>query len=868
MPDRKITGERFIFVLQLLNSMLPDKELKAHYRPIFWKTPEKYYAVQILKEDGFTRHICKKCGKPFWSIDSAREACGDPSCAEDESFAFIGKSPAKHSLEYVEVWKKFSRMFSEFGYKPIKRYPVVARWNPTMDYTNASIAAFQPYVISGEVEPPANPLIIPQFCLRFGDIDNVGITESHNTGFVMIGQHSFQEPKNWNQNMAFWHIKQWLNHGLGLEDKELIFHEDAWAGGGNLGCCMEFYSRGCELGNQVYMLYEQTPSGVKDLKIKVLDMGMGMERNAWFSQGKNTIYNATFPKVIKKLLAATGVKQDSKLLERYIPYAGLLNLDEVEDINKAWQIVAEKVGISAEELKQKILPLRSVYAIAEHARSLLVVLNDGALPSNIGGGYNLRVLARRAMSFIEDNHWNIYLPDVCKWHAEELKGLFPELSENLENIQKIIEVEKEKFESTKQKTRYIITKVAKEKLTEEKLLQYYDSYGITPEMVQEEALKHSLQVKVPEDFYNKVAARHLDTKPKEIVPGIKELKIDTSGIQPTETSYYEDWKKREFKAKITKVEGNLVVLDETYFYPTSGGQDHDTGEVSLNSETAKVINIFKYGPHIVHVLDRTLKLKAGDSIQCRIDFRRRMQLTQHHTAAHIINAAARRVLGHHINQAGAKKSVERGHLDVTHYKSISEDELAQIEKEANKIIQDAIEVRKMSLPRSEAEKRYGLAIYQGGAVPGKIIRIVEIPEVDVEACGGTHVDNTKEVEVINIFKSIKIADGVVRLLYVAGEAAKQTAKHDQDLLKQAAEILNVSQSEVPGRAEELFEAWKKLRKDAKRKKILDKTVYKLSKKEEYFGDSLAKTAEILNTQPEHIPQTIKRFLADIEAWLR
>jgi len=171
--------------------MLSDKELKKKYLPVFSRNPEKYYPVNALRESGFSRGQCSKCRRMFWSIDSSRELCGDPACSPDESFGFIGKSPARNSLEYKEVWHKFSKMFKNLGYTPIKRYPTVARWNPTMEFTNASIAAFQPYVISGEATPPANPLVIPQFCFRTVDIDNVGISGAHNTVFNMIGQHQF-----------------------------------------------------------------------------------------------------------------------------------------------------------------------------------------------------------------------------------------------------------------------------------------------------------------------------------------------------------------------------------------------------------------------------------------------------------------------------------------------------------------------------------------------------------------------------------------------------------------------------------------------------------------------------------------------------
>src|SRR3990167_6750696 len=415
--------------------MLTDEQVKKDFKLKAQKDPDNYYPTKTLKELEFIRKQCK-CKQWFWTINKDRNYCGEPSCSG--GLTFVGKSPAKKKLDYIKVWQEFSRIHKKLGYTPISRYPVVARWNPTMDFTIASIAAFQPFVVSGEVKPPANPLVIPQFCLRFGDIDNVGITGSHMTGFVMIGQHAFVQEKEWNQEKYFSHIHTWLKKGLGLPNEEITFHEDAWAGGGNFGPCMEFFSRGVEIGNQVYMLYEQTPSGDRELNIKVLDMGMGQERVAWFTQGAPTIYDATFPNVMKKLRLIAKLDTDELLMKKFIPYAGFLNVDEVEDLSKAWEEIAAKINEDPNTLRKEILPSSALYSIGEHCRTLLFALNDGALPSNVGGGYNLRLLIRRCLSFNDKYCWNIYLPDVCQWHAEELTEQFPELSLKLGNIKKII----------------------------------------------------------------------------------------------------------------------------------------------------------------------------------------------------------------------------------------------------------------------------------------------------------------------------------------------------------------------------------------------------------------------------------------------
>ncbi|MBW2970733.1 alanine--tRNA ligase, partial [Candidatus Woesearchaeota archaeon] len=790
-----------------------------------------------------------------------RDVCGDSICSG--GFTFFSNNPCRKKMDYIQVWQEFSKMFKQLGYTPIKRYPVVARWNSTMEFTIASIAAFQPYVVSGEVEPPANPLVIPQFCLRFGDVDNVGYTGSHMTGFVMIGQHAFVPKEQWDQDKVFHHIKKWLNDGLGLPDEEIIFHEDAWAGGGNAGPCMEYFSRGVELGNQVYMLYEQTPDGkLDDLKLKVLDMGMGHERNAWFSQATNTIYEAVFPTVVQKLLKQTGVKYNNELMRRFIPYAGKLNLDEVEDIDKAWKDVSKLVGIEVEELKKQILPLAGIYSIAEHTRALLFALNDGALPSNVGGGYNLRVLIRRSLGFIDQFQWDIKLSEVCRWHAAYLKPLFPELMQNLDNIEKILEVETHKHIATKHKTKQIVQRIIKKKITEKMLIQLYDSNGIAPELVQQEAAKLGITVQIPPRFYAKVSELHEQVEQEHATT--KQLKLDLDGIPETEVNYYDDYKKTEFSAKVLKIVKNNVILDKTLFYPTSGGQLHDKGTIN----GIEVVDVFKQGPVIIHVLNKNPDFKKAQTIKGKVDLKIREQISQHHTATHIINAAARKVLGNHINQAGAKKSELKAHLDITHYQSISDDELKQIEKEANKIVKNGIPINKKFYPRREAEDKFGMDIYQGGAVPGKKVRIIEIKGVDVEACGGTHLNNTSETGQIKIIKSTKVQDGIVRLEFVAGKASSQIEHGQQQQIDEIANILQVQPECIPTRTKELFEKWKIARKAVKRHKKLDLKQLELTSCEKSEGDILKQTAQILKTQPDHLPKTIKRFKTELDKFKR
>ncbi len=829
--------------------MLPDKEMKKQFKEVAQKEPRKYYPIESLEELGFKRGKCFKCGTFFWSTIN-KNICDDPKCSG--GFRFLDKTPAKNKLEYLEVWKEFSKIFKKFGYTPVKRMPVVARWNPSVDFTIASIAAFQPFIVSGEVKPPANPLVIPQFCLRFGDIDNVGVSY-HNVGFVMIGQHAFVPPKEYNINKYLKEIFQWLNKGLGLPKDEITFHEDSWAGGGNFGSSLEFFSRGVELGNQVYMQYEQTTSGYKELPIKVLDMGMGQERNAWFSQSSPTIYDATFPTVCNHLYHLTGLSADNDMMKSFIPYASFLNADEVEDLEKSWNFIAKKININVDFLKNKIIPLSQLYSIGEHTRSLLVALNDGALFSNSGGGYNLRILARRCFNFIENNNWDIYLPEVCEQHAKYLKKQYPELVENFNEVRKLLDAEKTKYDSTKHKSKEIIEKIVinKSNLNTEKLIELYDSNGIQPEIIKEELEKVNVKIKVPDNFYALVAARH-ESIPQEHAT-IKELQIDLSNLPETEALYYKDYKLSEFRAKVLKSEGNYVVLDKTVFYPTSGGQLHDTGTIN----SLKVVDVIKQGKIIVHILENN-NLKKKDDVKGNIDYSRRIQLSQHHTSTHIVNAAARIVLGKHINQSGAKKTPEKAHIDITHYQSLSDNELKKIENEANKIIKKKINIKKSFMPRDMAEKKYGFSIYQGGVPIGKELRIVDIKGVDVEACGGTHLDNTGEAIKIKILKSTKISDSTVRIEFVAGSRAIEEEFKEKELIKALSKLLSCNNKQIPGRIEELFNLWKDVVKKGKNLELV------LTSHKELDEDIISKSCEIVKTQPEHLVNTVSRFIREIK----
>lgn len=922
--------------------MLSDKEIKKKFLEITAKEPDKFYPTKSLKKKGFKRFKCEKCGRYFWSIKHTK-VCGDSSCTG--GFSFIGNSPAKNKLDYVGVWKTFAKIMNKYGYQEVKRYPVVARWNPTTEFTIASIAAFQPYVVSGEIAPPAQKLVIPQFCLRFNDIDNVGITGAHYTGFIMMGQHAFVPPKDYDIENYFEHIYEWIIEGIGIPPEELKFHEDFWAGGGNFGPCMEFFSRGLEIGNQVYMQYEQVDEkidkrGYRELGIKVLDMGEGQERAAWFSQGTLTSYETTFPTVLNMIKKKIKFELDSKqeeILKKYIPFSALMNIDDIEQqlltygenvgerrvgemggeknyIDILLEIIAKEIKIPKEKLKEIILPLSAIYSIAEHSRALLFAISDGALPSNSGGGYNLRNIFRRAQSFIEKYGWDkkgVSISELCEEHAKYLKPIFPELSENITEVKEITNNELKKFSENKEKAKRIIERIATseekhKRISVEKLILLYDSDGIDPYFLKDELKKVGINVSVPDDFYKLISEMHekreLDIKKKDEEKKQKtqtkrELgfgSVDISDIENTKILYYDNYLLTDFTGQILKVfeidEKSALVLDQTAFYPTSGGQLHDIGTFALKEDAKKttnivnVVDIIKKDGKIIHLIDKKVGWKIGESVKGKIDVDRRLQLAQHHTATHIINGVAKKLLGSHIWQSGASKTTEKARLDITHYESLSDKQLRKIEELSNEMINLNLPVNSKIMKKNLAELEYGMRIYQGGAIPGKDLRIIEIPDLDVEACGGTHVKQTSEIESIKILKSTKIQDGVVRIEFVAGEAAMKEQGKNFEIVAHLIKLFKTNDEKIlKERLIELFGLWKKLRKAEKKNKkeevnelnkrlrlIVDskynfedlkiKEATKIAEKIKDPKNLVEELAKSINSQPTHLINTIKRFI--------
>ncbi|MFQ5837530.1 MAG: alanine--tRNA ligase [Thermoplasmata archaeon] len=771
------------------------------------------YELRFFLENGFTRQQCPTCGRYYWS-QGTHQNCGETPCQE---YLFIASSPMKKKLKLSDMRETYQRFFEDRDHTRVRRYPVVARWRDDVFYTQASVYPFQPWVIEGLAEPPANPLVISQPCVRFNDIDNVGKTGQHFTLFEMMAHHVF----NYRERPIYFKERttelchEFMTRELGIDPPGIRYVEAWWEGGGNSGPCFEVTAEGAELATLVFMVYRGEGDRREPMDCQVVDTGYGLERLTWVSQASPSAYEAVFGEVLDALKQTADIQADPVLLAEYSKVAGGMNVETHGDMRLLREKVAERVGITVEELMEKTGPLEDLYAVCDHARALAFVLNDGVVPSNVKEGYFARLLVRRALRALERLDMDLTLPDVLSQQIHHFSKDFPELVESEEEILKLVKVEERKYRETLRKGRRIVRDLESKMTTEgrglgvEHLVDLYDSHGLVPEVVRDFAQE---PVEIPDDFFSQVALRHL--QPEEVEKPPLE---PPQGLPPTKLLFYDDPRKFSFEAKVSGTFDGQVILDETYFYPEGGGQEADTGQIGDH----KVVDVQLVGGVVLHRVEGAADFEPEQRVECRVDRERRLRLMRHHTATHIVNGAARAILGGHVWQAGARKSEDRATLDITHYENLSREELEAIEKLANRIVLEDRVVHQSFVKREEAEARHGFVLYQGGSIPGKMIRVVDIDRFDVEACGGTHTFRTGEVGLIKILRSRRIQDGVVRLEYVAGEAALEYLRDQEGVVRRASAVLKTKPEDLPQAAERLLAEWRGLSKRVERFEALE-----------------------------------------------
>ncbi|MGC8895386.1 MAG: alanine--tRNA ligase [Candidatus Bathyarchaeia archaeon] len=796
------------------------------------KFPMEEYSLPFFKEMGYVRKLCPKCGDYFWTQNPERETCGEARKEGCAFYTFIGDPPTKRSYTFREMREAFLSFFEKHGHTRIKPYPVVARWREDIYLTHASIIDFQPYVTEGIAPPPANPLVIAQPCIRLVDIANTGPTfGKYETIFEMGGHHAFNYPEKevyWKDQTVRYH-HDFVTKELGVKSEEVVYKEEVWSGGGNAGPCLETIVRGLELGTLVFMQYKVVNNEFVKLPIRTVDTGYGIDRFTWVSQGAPSGFHAVYGELLDKIFETVGITRiDKDLLAKVARVSGLISLDKTASMWEVRRKVAELVGAKVEELDAFLTPIENAFAVADHTKCLSFILSEGVVPSNIQEGYLARLLFRRIYRLLKMLGAPEKLPDIMDMQINFWSKDYPHLGEMRDEIMEMLSVEKEKFEETIKRGAGLVKRISSELKTKkaheipvETLTELYDSHGLPPEIVKQFAEEEGLKVNIPENFYALIAERHMQlTKPtEEEVKPEEWLEKEVSELPQTTPLYYQDQYMKEFEATVLKVIDNeYVVLDETCFYPEGGGQPADTGYLSFNGKKVEVIDVKKVGKVIIHKIKGEAIPKEGSIVKGAIDWEKRYALMKAHTATHLINGAARQVLGQHVWQFGTQKGTETSRLDISHYRRLTPEETHKIETLANQAILKNMPVETVWMPRNEAENRYGFRLYQGGAVPGKEIRVVKTGDWDIEACAGTHLKSTGEIGFIKIIHTERIQDGVERLAYSVGIPALKTVQEKERLLWKLSEILNAPMEKLDKTAEKLVKEYKELL--AERRKLI------------------------------------------------
>jgi alanyl-tRNA synthetase len=798
---------------------------------------EQDYQLEYFRTEGLERRICTSCGAAFWSRDPERQVCGDAPC---EPYSFIGNPVfAPHTLP--EMREAYLSFFERNGHTRIDRYPVAARWRDDIYLTIASIADFQPFVTSGVVPPPANPLTISQPCIRLNDLDSVGRSGRHLTLFEMMAHHAFNNAATeiyWKDRTV--ELCDQFLASIGGDITKVTYKEHPWVGGGNAGPSVEVLIGGLEVATLVFMSLgrqrtNETPVELEGqlyypMQNRIVDTGYGLERLTWASSGSPTIYDAVFPDLVSSLLSEAGLdhhladKNYTKILALNAKFAGLMDISG-PNLFALRKKVAAAIDVPIDRLTKMMVPIEQVYTIADHTRCLAYMLGDCIVPSNVREGYLARLVLRRTLRVMNDLDIDLSLADLVERQCEAIGE--EQFDQSLDVIREIVERETEKYAATIERGTKIVQKVAgtykkkSQKVPLSEVITLYDSHGLPAELIKEVAGAEGAVVDLPDNFYSLVANMHSEHQKEGADDPLARYQGRVSSLPSTRALYYEQPCEVEFEAMVIDFFDGFAVLDQTLFYPEGGGQPADTGTLLSAESMVRVEDVIKMDNVILHRVVGGA-LKRGERVKGMVDEERRWSLMRHHTATHVLLRAAKEVLGAHIHQAGAQKGSDSARLDIRHFKHITEDELHRIELRANQIVQNNKPVFIKQEERQRAEQKYGFSLYQGGVPPGAIIRVVQVGG-EIQACAGTHVRMTGEIGAIKILRVEHIQDGIERVEFAAGRAAIVAMQKTEALLADAAQELRIQPENLPTTVQRFFTEWKDRGKEIERlrKKLVE-----------------------------------------------
>ncbi len=735
-----------------------------------------------------------------------------------------------------ELREKYLQFFESKGHRRLPSDSLVPN-DPSLLFTSAGMVQFKPYFL-GVATPPHPRVTTVQKCLRTTDIESVG-DHSHLTFFEMLGNFSFGDYFKREAILWAWEfLTQWLNipperlritiyldddeahevwnREVGVPDNRIFrFGEKSnyWPANaisegpnGPCGPCSEiFYDtrpdlpptpdgvwddvRWLEIWNLVFMQFERHDGGkLTPLPRKNIDTGMGLERTAAILAGKASVFDTdVFQPIIARIADLSGRT-----------YGG---------------------GDTPEDIAFRL--------IADHIRATTMSVADGVLPSNEGRGYVIRRILRRAMLRGQNvlGFDRPFLAEVATAVIDTLGDVYPEVRERREYVLRTIHSEEERFRQTIQIGSQRLAEMlespevqSSKVLAGEQAFMLYDTYGFPLELTQEVAQEQGIEVDV-QGFRRAMEEQRQRAREAS---GIATQLFAIAGDAVTElqkslpaTKFVGYWQ-YEAEAKVLAIirqgepatfasEGEEVeiILDQTPFYAESGGQVGDTGWIQGENFAFEVKDTQKVGDLYLHIGTVSHgRVEVETSATARIDSQRRRDIMRNHTATHLLHAALRQVLGSHVHQAGSLVAPDRLRFDFTHTSAMTSEEIAEVERLVNeRILDDKPVAVHWDVPLAEARARGAMALF--GEKYGDTVRMVEVPGVSLELCGGTHLERTSQIGLSKIVSEGSVAAGVRRIEAVTGWGVYQYLRQQEELLEESAARLRCAVSDIPAAIERL-----------------------------------------------------------------
>lgn len=738
-----------------------------------------------------------------------------------------------------EIRKKYLEFFESKGHLCLNSFPLVPQDDDSLLLINAGMAPLKKY-FTGERVPPRKRVTTCQKCVRTLDIDNVGKTARHGTFFEMLGNFSFGDyfkqdaiPWAWEFLTKVMEIPAerlypsvyveddeafdiWVKTGVPAEKIVRLGKDDNFweIGSGPCGPCSEIYfdrgeKYGCgkpdcgvgcdcdrfiEVWNIVFTQFEGDGNGnYTRLAHPNIDTGMGLERLACVMQDVGNLFEVDTNRSILDKVCAISDRE----------YHGSAADDDV-----------------------------SIRVITDHIKTATFLIGDGVIPSNEGRGYILRRVLRRAA-----RHGrllgikNVFLGDVCDVVIENNRGAYPELEQRRDYIKKTIRAEEERFAQTLDSGLSILDKMLSETvaagsktLSGESVFKLYDTYGFPIDLTKE--ITGEKGIAVDEEAFRalmqeqKKRAREARANIDAGWAGDALSMVDKS-VATVFTGYSELSSECNIEYIISEGEDNafisggsaVVITDRTPFYAESGGQVGDTGVIRTANGVFTVTDTRKTPEgiylHTGTVSEGTIEKGAAAA---SVDPERRAAIARNHSALHLLQAALRRVLGTHVEQAGSYVNDRIGRFDFTHGSAVTAAELQEVEDLVNAQILADIEVTTDIMSPDEARAKGATALF--GEKYGDKVRVVSMGDFSKELCGGTHVARTGRLGLFRIASESSVAAGVRRIEVLTGLNTLDELRRTESLLSEIGKVVkSAGREDIINKAEALSEETRRLRKE-------------------------------------------------------